>query len=378
MNRESFTMNAMNAMNVMTRKNPLIQATPPAPIGALHLAALAVVVWAATGAARAESLDCMIQPNQIVLVGSSVPGVVDEIAVERGDTITRGQVLAQLRANVERAALSVARERASQVGEGVVARSAQELARNELERANEMYAQKFVSKTYLEKQQAEAKGAGGRTEQASERNRLANREVELAQAQLAQRTIRAPVSGVVVERLVAPGELVDQKPLLRIASIDPLRVDVLVPAAAFGQIAPGLAANVVPELFNRSTHVAVVKTVDRVVDAASNTFRVRLELPNPSGALPAGLRCKIELALKLPEPSRAATAQAAGVKAAPATKPGAPAALAPAVAPATSPAVAPAAAPITTSAARPANAPPTTVASTAKATPPAAAATVQR
>ena len=370
MNRESFTMNAMNAM---TRKNPLIQALP-APIGAFHLAALAVAVWATPGTARAESLDCMIQPNQIVLVGSSVPGVVDDIAVERGDTITRGQVLAQLRANVERAALSVARERASQVGEGVVARSAQELARNELERANEMYAQKFVSKTYLEKQVAEAKGAGGRTEQASERNRLANREVELAQAQLAQRTIRAPVSGVVVERLVAPGELVDQKPLLRIASIDPLRVDVLVPAAAFGQIAPGLAANVVPELFNRSTHVAVVKTVDRVVDAASNTFRVRLELPNPSGALPAGLRCKIELALKLPEPSRAATTPGAGAKAAPAAKPGAPATLAPAASPAT----APGATPITTSAARSANAPPTTVASTAKATPPAAAATVQR
>jgi multidrug efflux pump subunit AcrA (membrane-fusion protein) len=135
--------------------------------------------------------------------------------------------------------------------------------------------------------------------------------VELAQAQLAQRTIRAPLAGVVTERLSAPGELVDQKPLLRIASIDPLRVDVLVPAAAFGQIEPGRKASVVPELFNRSSHVAVVKTVDRVVDAASNTFRVRLELPNPSGALPAGLRCKIDLALKLPEASRAAPSAAA-------------------------------------------------------------------
>jgi hypothetical protein len=38
-----------------------------------------------------------------------------------------------------------------------------------------------------------------------------------------------------------------------------------------------------------------------VIDAASNTFRVRLELPNPNGALPAGLRCKVDLGLKLPE-----------------------------------------------------------------------------
>ncbi len=281
----------------------------------LHRAAavaLAAVGLAHTQAhALGQGLDCMIQPSQVVLVGSAVPGVVDHIAVDRGDMVARGQLLVQLQAHVERATLAVARERAGQVGEAVVARSAQQLARSELERAREMYTQEFVSKAYLEKQTAEALGAGGRAEQAGERTRLASREVELAQAQLAQRTIRAPLSGVVVERLAAPGELVDQKPLLRIASIDPLRVDVLVPAAAFGQIEPGRKASVVPELFNRSTHVAVVKTVDRVVDAASNTFRVRLELPNPSGALPAGLRCKVDLALKLPETNRAAPSAAA-------------------------------------------------------------------
>ena len=44
-----------------------------------------------------------------------------------------------------------------------------------------------------------------------------------------------------------------------------------------------------------------LKTVDRVIDAASNTFRVRLELRNPGGALPACLRCKVNLGLNLPE-----------------------------------------------------------------------------
>lgn len=256
--------------------------------------------------ALAEPLDCMIQPNQVVLVGSAVPGVVDQLNVERGDWVTRGQVLAQLQANVERAALSVAQERASQMGEAVVARSAQYLARNELERATDLYAQSFVSKTYLDKQVAEAQGAGGRADQANEKTRLAKREVELARAQLEQRTIRSPLSGVVVERMAAPGELVDQKPLLRIASVDPLRVDVLVPAAAFGQVEPGQQAHVVPELFDRKAYLAVVKTVDRVVDAASSTFRVRLEMPNPDGKLPAGLRCKVDLALRLPQAHRGA------------------------------------------------------------------------
>jgi membrane fusion protein, heavy metal efflux system len=70
-----------------------------------------------------------------------------------------------------------------------------------------------------------------------------------------------------------------------------------------------------PELFNGSEVSAVVKTVDRVIDAASNTFRVRLELPNADGKLPAGLRCKVDLGLNLP--GRAALSPAAAPVAAP-------------------------------------------------------------
>jgi multidrug efflux pump subunit AcrA (membrane-fusion protein) len=112
-------------------------------------------------------------------------------------------------------------------------------------------------------------------------------------AQLEQRTVRAPIDGIVVDRYMAPGEYIEQKPLLRLASIDPLRVDVLVPAAAFGTIRVGDAGAVVPELLDRQPHAAVVTTVDRVIDAASNTFRVRLALPNPEHRLPAGLRCTV-------------------------------------------------------------------------------------
>jgi cobalt-zinc-cadmium efflux system membrane fusion protein len=45
-----------------------------------------------------------------------------------------------------------------------------------------------------------------------------------------------------------------------------------------------------------------------VIDAATNTFRVRLELPNPGGVLPAGLRCKVDLGLKLPPAAAAGAA----------------------------------------------------------------------
>jgi len=242
-------------------------------------------------------LDCMIQPHQVVQVGTASAGVIQIVRVDRGDVVRRGQPLVQMNADVERAALAVARERASQVGELQATRGAHDLATREAERAAKLVEENFVSRTFFDKQRAEAQVAAGRGAQAQERIKLAHREVELASAQLSQRTIVSPIDGVVVDRFVSPGEYVEQKPVLRIAAIDPLRVDVLVPAAHFGRIAAGSKASVVPELLSRSAHAATVTSVDRVVDAASNTFRVRLELPNPGGALPPGLRCKADLGL---------------------------------------------------------------------------------
>ena len=285
----------------------------------LIAACIAGLAWPACAeqpAPASGALDCMIQPHQVVQVGSAAPGVIERIVVERGDLVLRGQTIVLMHSSVERAALAVARERATQSGEVTVANSSQQLAQRELDRATELFDKEFVSKTYLDKQRAELGVAGGRSEQAQERRKLATLEVDLAAAHLGQRVIRAPMAGVVVERFMSPGEYVDQKPVLRLAAIDPLRVDVLVPAAAFGQVEVGMKGGVVPELFNHSQHVAVVKSVDRVIDAASNTFRVRLELPNPNGALPAGLRCKVDLGLKLPPAPARGAATAASTRSA--------------------------------------------------------------
>lgn len=273
--------------------------------------ALAVIIAPLATPLSAQPLDCMIQPHQIVQVGTAVPGVIEQLTVERGDFVTRGQVVAQLNAGVERAQLTVARERAAQVGEVQAAVGSRELADRELVRAKDLHGQEFVSGAYLDKARAEAEVASGRTVQAEERRRQASREVELAAAQLAQRTIRSPIDGVVVERYLSPGEYVDQKPVVRIASIDPLRVDVLVPAAAFGRVQVGDRGVVVPELFNQLKHEATVSVVDRVIDAASNTFRVRLELPNPGRQLPAGLRCKVDLGASLLASANSAPAPSA-------------------------------------------------------------------
>ena len=264
----------------------------------LKLGALSLAMLGAH--AHAQSLDCLIQPHQIVQVGSAVPGVIERIHAERGDVVKQGQVLVQLQSSIERANLALAQSRAKIQGEVSAAEQSSEFATREHKRAAELAQKNFVSQNYVDKASTEAQVAGSKVTQAKERKTVAGQELEVAQAQLAMRTIKSPISGVVTDRFMASGELVEDKPLLRIAQVDPLRVEVVVPAAVYGQLQRGMQATVLPEFTNAKARGAMVSIVDKVVDPASNTFRVRLEMPNPQNDIPAGLRCKVDLGIKIP------------------------------------------------------------------------------
>lgn len=246
-------------------------------------------------AALAQALGCLIEPFRVSEVGSPIIGVIESTAVERGEHVRAGQVLATLRADVERQSLAVAQSKAQAVGELRAAEANADLARQKLARAKDLADKQFISSQALEQARAEAMVAENRLAQAREQRDVYAREHELAQAQLGQRTIRSPISGVVVERYLSPGERVEEKPIYRIATVNPLRVEVVLPAAAYAAVRQGMHVTVVPEFPGAGPRQATVTLVDRVIDGASNTFRVRMELPNADMALPAGLRCKADL-----------------------------------------------------------------------------------
>ena len=80
------------------------------------------------------------------------------------------------------------------------------------------------------------------------------------------------------------------KPVLLLAQIDPLQVDVALPGVLFGKVHAGEKMTVTVR-GPGGRYEAKVRFVDRVVDAASGTFLARLELPNRDGRVPSGLRC---------------------------------------------------------------------------------------
>lgn len=214
---------------------------------AAWLGLFSVVVWLAPSTAYAfpSDLGCLIQPYQTVTMTSPVGGLLEAVPVDRGDIVKEGQIVAIIDSSVERAT-----------------------------------------------------GAVGHAQAELNNRRLADLELNRTATEVALRTIRSPINGVVVERYMHPGEFPKQERILKLAQIDPLRIEAYAPVALLGKVSVGMQATIKPEDPVGGTYTAKVTVVDRVVDAASGTFGVRMEMPNPDFKLPAGLRCTVKFSNK--------------------------------------------------------------------------------
>lgn len=248
-------------------------------------------------AVSAADHDCLIEAKQQVDIRSPVEAVVETVQVQRGDSVKKGQVVATLESGPERAALELAKSRATMQGELKAAEARVDLTQKKQVRAEELYKQNFVSVNARDEAEADYRLATEQLRQARENQKLAELEVQRASEVLAMRTIRSPLSGVVVEVMQKPGEFSStnlKDPILKLAEIDPLYVEVILPVSLYGQIKNGQRAQVFPEKPVGGVYDAAVKVVDRVIDGASGTFGVRLQLPNPGYRIPAGIKCRVK------------------------------------------------------------------------------------
>lgn len=258
----------------------------------LALALSGALAWPASAQ---QSLECLVYPEATVAVSSPVEAVLDKVVVDRGDLVKSGQVVAQLEASVERATLALALAR-SEKQSGIKSGQARvEFGERRYKRTLEMYQKELIALKEMDEAETAKVLAEYELMEAMEENRLAKLELDRAQATLNLRTVRSPINGVVVERLLGGGEFTKQAPIVRLAQIDPLRVEVIAPVALFGKIRVGMSAEVHPESPIGGTWAAKVTVVDRVIDPASGTFGVRLALPNRDYRLPAGLKCKVRI-----------------------------------------------------------------------------------
>jgi len=254
---------------------------PPVPAGA------------EAGPVPATALDCIIEPSRMIDVRSPVRGRIAKIHLQRSELAEQGQVLVELDASVEQAQVDIARMRARMEGEIGTREARLALGESRRRRASDLYQGDALSVDRREEAETEAEVARRELEQARENREAAALELRRAVAVLERRTIRSPIAGYVVENLLQEGEVVDEETILRLAQIDPLQVEVILPSSLYGSVRAGMRGEVTPEVPGAQIHVAQVTVVDKVVDAASSTFGVRLALPNPDHAIPGGLRCQV-------------------------------------------------------------------------------------
>jgi len=245
--------------------------------------------------AQAEPLefDGLIEPKQVVELGSPVPGILESVNADRGDVIKEGQALALLQSGVEKATMDLARARAEFEGTIQSRKAELEFAIRNQERRKELYEKKALPFQEWDEVETKRIVAELALNEAIESKRIAEMEYKRAQEVYKRMTIRSPLTGVVMERHLFPGEYVEDKPILKLAQINPLHVEVVMTVEKWGLVKEGMEASVRPESPVGGLYKAKVAVVDKVVDAASGTFGVRLELPNPDYRLPPGLKCKV-------------------------------------------------------------------------------------
>lgn len=238
---------------------------------------VAAALTGAMTAPAAERFECLVEPYLEVNVSTAVEGILDQVLVDRGDFVKKGQVLATLNSDVERARFDLVKARAA-------------FAARKVERNEELSRKQMISIHERDELETEAQ--------------LLKLEMREAEEQLKRRTIRSPLDGVVMKRFYSAGEFVQDKPILSLAQIDPLRIEVAVPVRLYGRIRVGMIAQVEWESPLGGELPAKVTVVDPVLDAASGTIGIRLELPNPRRQKPAGTKCLVRFPTEGPATGR--------------------------------------------------------------------------
>ena len=265
--------------------------------------------------------DCVIEPSEIVDVGSAVAGVIENIAFDRSDLVEKGQAVARLESGLEQASLELASVR-SKLTTAIEIREANAgfVGRNQ-SRSRTLFNESAISGRDMDQLETERRLAELQVRQEKDNQRLAGLELRRAREALDRRRIRSPIDGVVVERYKSVGEYVEDTPVMRIAQLNPLHIETIVPAEMIRDIGVGMQATVTPIIDGEAPYVAKVVRIDRVADAATGTFGVRLSLDNADYSIPSGLRCQLAFD---PDSAPAVVAKVAPPKERPATSQGSP------------------------------------------------------
>ncbi len=228
----------------------------------------------------------VIPTPQLWVVSAPVAGMVTSLSVARGDRVNSGQPLVMLESP---SFVSLQRDYLQAFAHDVLA--AQQLKRN-----TELFQGNAVPLRVLETSQAEARQASIAVSERKQMLRLSGLS-DAAISRLASETaitatlsVASPQPATAVEIVVSPGQRVEQSaPLVKIARLSPLWVEIAIPAMSVRAIRPGARV----EIDGYVTPGKVV-LISETTDVATQTILVRAEVPN-TGELRPGQTAAVRI-----------------------------------------------------------------------------------
>ena len=220
------------------------------------------------------SVEGLVEATRQSTVSAQISGRIKEINFDVGDRVNKGQVI--LRIDERETAKALAGSNA----QVLQAQATLQNAKANYERAKQLFEQKFISQSALDKAQADYQVA---------RAQAAASEAGAGQASLAHgySSVVAPYSGMVAARLVEVGEMVmPGKPMM--IGFDPTGMRVVVNVPQYQLSAIGIQPKVMVEVPSLNRWIkAVSATVQPMADARTHSTQVRVTLPaNEKGVYP--------------------------------------------------------------------------------------------
>lgn len=247
--------------------------------------ALATAVVEALARPPGAAVDGVVEAVRQTVVAAQVSGAVVEIRVRAGDAVQAGQVLLRLDAR--------AAEQTASAGDAQVqsARAALDVARQEYERQKQLFDRQYISQGAFERAQAQFTAT-----QAQVNAQLA--QAAAARTQSGFYVVSAPYAGVVSELPVTLGDMaLPGRPLLTLYDPSALRVSAMVPETVSASAAAMQGASVEIPGRMQGPALLVPVRVQRLplVDPATHSVELRLDLPKAAAGLAPGMFARVRL-----------------------------------------------------------------------------------
>jgi RND family efflux transporter MFP subunit len=255
---------------------------------------------------RALDLPGVARPLEETRIYPRVSGYVRRWAVDIGDKVTAGQLLAEIDAPEVDAQLAQAKAQLAQARAAVGQTLAQrDLSKANAERIATLSGQQLVSKAQVE--QAAAQAATDEANLAAAHSAVAAQEANVRRlGELAAfARVTAPFAGTVTTRSVDRGSLVSEgnaTPMFTVVATDPVRVFIDVPQSIAPSVKPGIAVTILVRELGDKKLEGTVSRAAGALDPELHTMTTEVRVPNPDGALLPGMYVRAQLKLPVPAP----------------------------------------------------------------------------